>query len=147
MIYLVKNAARNACKIGYSSDPRKRLSSLQTATIDQLELIGTLHGGRELERETHELFAGWHITGEWFTLVPEIVAHFEPVQEKLGDNERAVMLSKTAMQQIPSYPKQGAQYWPTLWKSCPTTVSESPSLLASAKRLVSFRKTAAFTMG
>src|SRR5262249_47936749 len=53
-------------KIGWSKNPKKRLSSLQTASPDELVLLGTIQGGLEVETELHRRFAKHKLQGEWF---------------------------------------------------------------------------------
>jgi hypothetical protein len=66
MIYFTQDTQTKAIKIGYSKDPKKRRSGLQTATPNQLILLGVIHGGLEHERAYHKKFADYRIQGEWF---------------------------------------------------------------------------------
>src|SRR5262245_1891446 len=66
MIYFTQDAQTKAIKIGYSKNPKKRRSGLQTATPNQLVLLRVIHGGREHERAYHDKFAEHRIQGEWF---------------------------------------------------------------------------------
>src|SRR5262245_44274909 len=66
MIYFTRDAQTKAIKIGYSRNPRKRRSSLQTATPNELVLLGTVHGGLEDERAYHRHFERHRLHGEWF---------------------------------------------------------------------------------
>jgi hypothetical protein len=67
MIYFISNATTGAIKIGYSKNPSKRLFGLQTATPDQLSLLGVIQGGLEHEAGYHERFASHRLQGEWFS--------------------------------------------------------------------------------
>lgn len=57
-------------KIGYSSDPSKRLKTLQAKADHELFILGkwSIHGRRALciERYVHWLLRDKHFTGEWF---------------------------------------------------------------------------------
>jgi hypothetical protein len=66
VIYFIQDKASGAIKIGYSKNARKRLASLQTATLHELVLLGTIHGGLGHETAFHERFAGYALQGEWF---------------------------------------------------------------------------------
>ncbi len=66
MIYFIQNKTTKAIKIGYSKKPTSRLKHLQTATPDELILLGTMHGGLEHESDFLERFAKHRLQGEWF---------------------------------------------------------------------------------
>lgn len=74
MIYFAQDTTSKAIKIGYSKDPKKRRSGLQTASPNPLELLGVVHGGLEHERAYHKKFKEERIHGEWFhgTILPEV---------------------------------------------------------------------------
>jgi hypothetical protein len=59
----------DAVKIGYSTDPGKRLRALQTAHPKRLTLLGVCSFK---ESELHEKFHGLRLHGEWFKLTPEL---------------------------------------------------------------------------
>lgn len=60
-------------KIGFTGQLRNRLVSIKSKIGGRkLELLGTLPGGRELERQLHTRFAHLRQHGEWFTLTDEI---------------------------------------------------------------------------
>jgi hypothetical protein len=66
LIYFIRNERSGAIKIGYSGDPRKRLSQLKISSPDPLVLIGTIFGGRKEERQLHAYFQDYHLRGEWY---------------------------------------------------------------------------------
>jgi YspA, cpYpsA-related SLOG family/Meiotically up-regulated gene 113 len=66
VIYFTQDTQTKAIKIGYSKNPKRRRAGLQTATPNELALLGTVHGGLEHERAYHDKFAQFHIQGEWF---------------------------------------------------------------------------------
>jgi Meiotically up-regulated gene 113 len=78
-VYLFRSCADPAlCKIGRSSNPRRRLKQVQKgvgASLELVHLIPTTDMFR-LEHELHERFAAQRLskTGEWFRLEP---AHAE----------------------------------------------------------------------
>jgi hypothetical protein len=75
MIYFMQDTLTKAIKIGYSKNPKKRRSGLQTATPNQLVLLGEIHGGLEHETAYHERFADFRIHGEWFKgdILPDVL--------------------------------------------------------------------------
>lgn len=65
-VYFVQNTRTSQVKIGYSSEVRKRIGSLQTATPDRLILIRLIDGGPRTEAWLHKKFSNLHVRGEWF---------------------------------------------------------------------------------
>jgi len=63
-VYVVR--AGGAIKIGVTCDVERRLRALATGSAVPLELLGTLPGGRRLEKKLHERFKRFHVRGEWF---------------------------------------------------------------------------------
>jgi len=65
-------------KIGYSTDPAKRLKTLQAKSDCELFVLGkwAIHGRRALciERYVHWLLRDKHFTGEWFNASREEAA-------------------------------------------------------------------------
>lgn len=53
-------------KIGWSSDPARRLHKIQSDTPNKCVLVGAFVGGRDLEAEVHVQLRLWHVRGEWF---------------------------------------------------------------------------------
>lgn len=66
MIYFILNTRRKAIKIGYSAQPRSRLSGLQTSSPDHLTILGVCPGEVCDEKALHSRFEHIHIRGEWF---------------------------------------------------------------------------------
>lgn len=56
-------------KIGFSTEPDGRLSTLQTSHHGELKIIAAIEGTREDERALHERFASVRMRGEWFRVV------------------------------------------------------------------------------
>lgn len=77
-------------KIGYSVNPRTRLSQLRSdptkcpADIDRstIELVQTEPGGRNREYQLHQQFKHLHHFGEWFTEAPELTEYIESLSER-----------------------------------------------------------------
>ncbi len=72
MIYFAHNKVRNAVKIGFSDNLEARFKALQTASLDPLELIGTIDGDRTAEKALHRRFKPFRIYREWFAISPEL---------------------------------------------------------------------------
>lgn len=74
-VYFIKPDSAAVVKIGVcGEDPMKRLRALQTASWENLKIIGLLkNGSLHKERELHEKFWKHHIRGEWFRLDQEIL--------------------------------------------------------------------------
>lgn len=72
-------------KIGFSSQFERRLASLQR-DHGELEVIGTVPGGRDRERQMHRRFHQARVRGEWFRFTPAIRQAFTTVD---GETEVA----------------------------------------------------------
>lgn len=64
-IYVIRNES-GFYKIGFSNNPRRRFSMLQTSSAERLDLLGVVEGTIDDEREIHRLLARWRIAREWF---------------------------------------------------------------------------------
>lgn len=64
MIYFIYHNGH--IKIGFSTDPWRRLASLQTAHYQQLDMLATMPGEQADEREIHQRFWKHRERGEWF---------------------------------------------------------------------------------
>ena len=60
------------CKIGYSSEPRKRVLGIQSNCPFEVRLLVAIVGGRTKERELHERFKDYKSRGEWFRFEGEL---------------------------------------------------------------------------
>ncbi len=76
-VYFVANRRAAAIKIGFSTYRGNRMSSLQTACSDKLEMLLEAPGSRDFERELHQRFSPLRISGEWFRMTPALVAFIE----------------------------------------------------------------------
>jgi hypothetical protein len=64
--YLVGAEGIDLVKIGHTTDPKKRLASLQTGQPLQLTLLWSQEG--DCESYLHVKFAEYRVRGEWFDL-------------------------------------------------------------------------------
>lgn len=65
-IYAIHCPNKNEVKIGYATDPIKRLAQLQTATTDRLDILLTFSGNIEVEKLLHNRLEKFRLGGEWF---------------------------------------------------------------------------------
>lgn len=65
-IYFIKSG--NKIKIGTSIDVKARMAKMQVGSAEKLELLLTVPGGAERERQLHSQFAGDRLSGEWFKM-------------------------------------------------------------------------------
>ena len=85
-IYAISDEADKVVKIGFSSDPKRRLSQLKTSTVRPLELLLTFKGGCEVERAIHIELKQYRVAGEWFQDCPEVFAVLHRYQENKSEN-------------------------------------------------------------
>lgn len=74
-VYLIQSGKdkKDPVKIGYSSDPEKRIKTLQTGNPKPLRLLmkikcNSVKHARDLERALHEMLKGQNVLLEWFRL-------------------------------------------------------------------------------
>lgn len=65
-IYLLRNDARRAIKIGFSRNPVSRIASLRTASPDPLIIEAILPGSKRAEMRLRGLFDHCRLNLEWF---------------------------------------------------------------------------------
>ena len=65
-VYFVQCGTDGPIKIGYTSDPAKRLSGLQVGSPEQLYMLGAVRARREVEGALHQALSKYRIGGEWF---------------------------------------------------------------------------------
>ncbi len=75
-VYFIANEFGRV-KIGHAVRPDQRLKELRTGAGSELRLLGTVPGGRDLEREWHEKFAAKRVSLEWFELDQELQSHID----------------------------------------------------------------------
>ena len=75
-VYLIKNLTTGNLKIGYSTNPCKRLIGLQQSTDCELKLLGFFEGTTLDEQTLLEKYSQYQIRGEWFRPAPEIYLQF-----------------------------------------------------------------------
>jgi hypothetical protein len=83
MIYFVKQ--EDYVKIGYASNPAKRISSLQVNIPVKLVVLLIIDGGIKDEQLLHKKFLNNAKRGEWFYISPEIEKF---IQENLDHDRR-----------------------------------------------------------
>lgn len=64
-------------KVGHSTNPKKRISELQTGNARLLRLVGTLEGKLEDEKAMQTKYAKYNILQEWFIPTPELLKEFK----------------------------------------------------------------------
>jgi hypothetical protein len=70
LIYFVQNG--KAVKIGFTNNLKLRLKHIQLGSHRKIELLRTIPGDENTEREIHWQFGRYRIRGEWFWLKPDL---------------------------------------------------------------------------
>jgi len=81
LVYIVYNPRAHAVKIGHSSAVLSRLTDLQCASPDGLELLLLVPGGVLKERELHSHFIANHRRGEWFSVSWQFIDFIEKARQ------------------------------------------------------------------
>jgi hypothetical protein len=76
-IYFIQQGENGAIKIGYTTNPPKRLKALATASPYPLHVRLVIEGSKKLEKDLHNKFAQWQLDGEWFEPCQEIIDFIE----------------------------------------------------------------------
>jgi hypothetical protein len=80
VIYFI--AADNCIKIGTTKNLRARVASLRTSSAGEIEVIGTIDGGFEIERAIHFAVREHHLRGEWFADCEQLRAWIKNLIER-----------------------------------------------------------------
>ncbi len=78
LVYFIKDGDK--VKIGHSIKPTVRMTNLETHS--KLELLLTLPGGHNREKQLHKKFHAFRVKGEWFNLVPEIASYIAGAKKR-----------------------------------------------------------------
>lgn len=71
VVYFMRGQESGLIKIGTTRcRPELRMAGVQTGSNEQIELLWTVPGGRDLEAAYHRVFAGLRVRGEWFRDLP-----------------------------------------------------------------------------
>jgi hypothetical protein len=65
-IYFIESGVGGLIKIGYATDPVKRMNSFLTGNPNELNLLALIPGTLKDERALHRLFKEHQIVREWF---------------------------------------------------------------------------------
>lgn len=74
-VYFILNEDNGTIKIGYSSNPGKRLASLRVGNSSDLRIIGRVVGGAEIEAQFHRRFGSLRVSREWFRYEGELAEY------------------------------------------------------------------------
>lgn len=95
MIYFIRDKLTGLVKIGYSTEPWRRLNKIQADCPGELEMIALVAGTLATEQALHEAFRGSRFRGEWFTFdgvveayVSDALAPKKPSRE--SNRQRAI---------------------------------------------------------
>jgi len=94
MIYFIQSGKAGPIKIGFTAnDVNERLSALQAATPEKLQILMTKEGGKRLESQLHKKFDSLNIRREWFQpgeILVEFIASQKgikrPIPVKIGES-------------------------------------------------------------
>lgn len=68
-VYIIGNIDKGICKIGYSTNPYKRLKSIQTGCPYEVTVLRFYEGiGKMEEKLLHKKYKKYKMNGEWFRI-------------------------------------------------------------------------------
>lgn len=128
-IYFLANGD-GAIKIGYSTNPRRRIDTLRTASSRPLEILGTIDGSLAQEREIHKRLSAHRGQGEWFD---DCVAVRSLISELIsGRTSIPIPISPTISPRKPKPKKQSTELrWPDFDLSDLGDLDEKPMTLSA----------------
>ena len=88
MIYYLQSGLKGPIKIGYSENPPKRKSHLQTGNPERLRLIFSTAGNKYFEKKIHERFDHLRIRrdGEWFRPAADLLEFMDKMQRIIANS-------------------------------------------------------------
>lgn len=72
LIYVVQRDRDDAIKIGWTSNPERRLHELRRDERCAVNLLAAFAGDKPVELKLHKRFKAFRIDGEWFSSAPAI---------------------------------------------------------------------------
>lgn len=94
MIYFIKGHDKYI-KIGFTTDIKNRLSTLQTSSPTKLTVIKLTKGTIRQEKELHKRFSNLRTNGEWFELSNDLLTYIASLKDvKLNINNKIIELPK-----------------------------------------------------
>jgi hypothetical protein len=85
-VYFAHDKRRSMIKIGFSSDPERRVRELRRASDGGhiVKLIGTMPGDKVTELRVHGMFSHLRIETEWFRAAPELFEFIESLRKAVA---------------------------------------------------------------
>lgn len=77
-------------KVGFSTNPHKRIKSMQTGSPFVLVMLADIPGSKDDEQEIHRMFPDLHVRGEWFRDDPRIRAFIEATRVDRRSRRRTI---------------------------------------------------------
>jgi hypothetical protein len=72
-VYFVQAGESGPIKIGFSTDPDRRIKTLRTAMSEELIVLKVVKGSRQLEKTLHDQFSEINRRGEWYEPTTELL--------------------------------------------------------------------------
>lgn len=97
--YVYAMRSEDIVKIGWSRDPEKRLSKVNSDTPTAVQLVGYIPATIAQEAELHRLLAPWRMSNEWYRLVGPVAAFVAmlPSRPKVGGRQLKDVSARSAL--------------------------------------------------
>lgn len=89
MIYFAKNEFGDI-KIGFSCNPKKRLTSLKKEYRCDIVILAYINGSREDESLLHNRFSHLRFKGEWFHASHDLLSYISSLKNELCDEQAII---------------------------------------------------------
>jgi len=80
-VYFIRVGNHGDIKIGYSTNIKNRIVTLQTSIPENITLLGYVSGNLSLEKELHTKFKLLRKKGEWFSFDSSIIDYLNEHNE------------------------------------------------------------------
>lgn len=81
-VYFLQRGSDGPVKIGFATDVKDRVKTLQIASPERLRVIRQIKGNIAVERWLHKNFKKHRLNGEWFSFCDEMLTIEPPVIER-----------------------------------------------------------------
>jgi hypothetical protein len=91
-VYFIQVIKTGDIKIGFSTNIKSRIHTLQTSIPESIKLLGFISGDLKLEKELHKKFKHLKKRGEWFHCDKSIIDYLNTCNEMINHTKMGVYI-------------------------------------------------------
>jgi hypothetical protein len=113
-VYFLRHQA--LIKIGFSSDLPRRIRAIISTIPGEVEFLGHMPGGREVEAHFHDCFADSRFSGEWFAETPALSALIDAIalREMPAESPEPSALKRLDNDEVWRQQSERVRHWASL---------------------------------